>query len=397
MSITTPRIEVDHTPGGSPVGKVAAAPIHRTVNVRSELLGAIMDSGHYADVSTVWRTAKAAAAMGMRNADKYGTEDRADAAADVVARLWKAAGETAVACRRCGAAAAALATLDSDTPGVTATVPLCLAHADRAVTRRPMLSNLPGIPADSATFTHALNHVANFRRSLDAQRVRDTADAAARAVLDMDVDPTLEAITAQAGPEIYGTPTAARRTAVRMLDDLGLLGATVQRDALWTLCYSVARSSAPDRVTGETPDSAAIGAELELSAAAVRKHVQRAAAKLADLGYSVDALRDALNVPTGGGKGGAASLPISAVGETVADDWRTRPGQRVANTTVVALEGKVSSTTVDPTPSDAPADWTVYLSPITAGRLARTAELRDMRTRARNETERAALKAAAGL
>lgn len=395
--MSTNRIEVDHTPGGSPVGKAAAAPVYRTVNIRAELLGATEHSGEHVDADHVWRTCKAAAAMGMRNADRYGAENRADAAADAVARLWARSGETGATCRRCGAPAAAMAELESCTPGVTATVPLCHRHAVRAVTRRPLLSNLPSIPADSATFTHALNHVANFRRSLDAQRERDAVDAAARAVQDMTVDPTLEAITAMAGPETYGTPSAARRTAVRMLDDLGLLGATVQRDALWTLAYSVARSSAPDRVTGAVPDSKAIGAELELSAAAVRKHVQRAAERLADLGYGADAFLDALNVPTGGGKGGAAALPISVVGDAVSDDWRTRPGQRVANAAAVVTEGKVSASSVEPTPSAAPADWTAYVSPITAGRLARAAELRDARGRARNDTERAALKSAAGL
>lgn len=394
MSTTITRTEVDHTPGGSPVGKSARAPIYRTVNVRAELLGATAHSGEMVDADHVWRTAKAATAMGMRNADRYGAEDRADVAAEVVSRLWTKAGESAILCRRCYTApAAVMAELESDTPGVTATVPLCHRHATGRISGRPLMSNLPAIPADGATFTHALNHVANLRRSLDAQRERDAVDAAAR--VTVDIDPELETVGAPAGPDVVGTPMGAYLTAREIMRTAGLCADFPAASPVWTLVYTAARTA-----TAEV-DSEAIGAELEISGATVRQHCKRGAKRLAQNSkLTRDAWLDALSVQTTPDyiRKGAAGLPSSAKGDAVKDDWRTSGAQRVANVADSARpEHKIAQRQTDPNPSDGPAEWTNYLSAITAARMARSAELRDARSAAKSDAEREAIRRTAGL
>jgi hypothetical protein len=392
--------KIDHTPGGSPEIPAAAAPVRATVNVRKAVLGesTFREDLHLVDADHVWRTARAAAAMGMRNADKYDAEVRADAAADVVARVWSKAGNAAPSCRRCAGPRRYLVTLWTGTGCETATVPMCTRCAAPHRDRTPMLPTSPSVDADSATFTHCLNLVANYRRSLDAQRARDAADAAARAAHSIEVDPTLEVITGN-HPDVIGTPASARRSAVEMLRNAGLLGDAVQWGPLWTLAYSIARTAAPDRETGEVLDPEALARELELSRAAVRKHVQRASERLAASGHDHSAWLDALEVQTAAlGKSHAAPLPLSASGTEVDTDWRTRRSERIANVADSALPAApVTCRSEAPCPRETVADWTAYLSPVQAARMERMSEIRWTEFRARTDSERTMIRAAAGL
>lgn len=401
MPTTSPHI--DHTPGGSPEGKVAAAPVHPSVNVRNELLGLTVWDRPMADTADVVRMARAAAAMGMRNADRYGADDRSDAVSDVVARIWAKNANRTSRCRRCNIGAVRYrVTLDSGMPGVTATVPLCERCATGHLDRRAVLSQVDAVPADTATFTHCLHLVANYRRSLDAQRERDAVDAAARALEDFHTDGELEAV-ADVRPDLAGTPMGAYWTAAAMLRAAGLADEPTA-GPLWTLAYSSARAAAPDRETGETVAPEIIAAELDLTRATVRQHCKRAADRLSAQGFSYSAWLDALDVRTASEyarKGSAASLPATANGETVATDWRTRPTTRVANVADSAREiGRTTeheSAWLASTTRSAPADWSAYLSPVQCARLQRAADIRDSAKRARTETERAAIRRASGL
>lgn len=397
------RIEVDHTPGGSPETKAAKAPYRAVVNVRSEMLDRVQYSGERIEAKDVLSMARAAAGQGMRNADKYDAETRSDAAADAVARIWRKSGHAAGHCRRgCGATAKYHVTLWTGDGCETATVPLCLAHAAPHEDRRPMMARQDAVPVEDATYTHCLNLVANYRRSLDAQRLRDATEAATHALDDFDVSPELEAVEGGVREDIIGTPYGARVRAVEMMRAAGVLGAHVEHGPLWTLLYSTARSAAPDRATGEPVAPDTVAQELELTRSAVRQHCKRAADRLAAQGHSVGDWLDALHVQTANPfqrKNAAAPLPVSANGDTPADDWRTHYAQRTANVTSTAREAAPILPVAGPTlpPSDAPADWTRYLNATSSARLRRTAEIRDMRSRARTDFERSIIRAAAGL
>lgn len=404
----TDRVEVDHTPGGSPEGKSAAAPLIPVVNIRREMgmSDDVQFSGEMVEAEHVLKMARAAAATGLRNADRYSGEDRADAAADAVSRIMRDSGRYVRRCR-CGAPAThsgyVLRKLTARGWTTTRTA-RCLRHSGELKSRRPVLRFGGIVPASSATFTHCLHAVANYRRSIDAQRQRDAVEAAGRALEDFTLDPRLEEIEGGARPDLYGSPMGAYWTASDMLKSAGLADVPTA-SALWTLAYASARAAAPDRETGAHPDSKMIGAELDLSPATVRQHCKRAAAKLAGLGFTPDQWLDALDVRTTAlyaRKGSAAPLPPTARGDDVDSDWRTSPAQRVANTGVPApLAGKVTETAsawlASTVQSDGRADWTAYLNGTSDARLSKVASIRQSERRARTETERTAIRQAAGL
>jgi hypothetical protein len=160
--------------------------------------------------------------------------------------------------------------------------------------------------ADLVAWSYLLGLASNQRRHIERERERDHAEALRAAELEPDFSPWIGTPAA----DVAGHRSQARRVAVDMLRDLGLLvpaqrhGRTVlvaPTGPVWTLAYAAARAVEDPDARGEL-DRPTVARELELTADQCKKHLQRAADMIpaTGAGYARAAWAEALNLPDGG-------------------------------------------------------------------------------------------------
>ena len=184
------------------------------------------------------RTCRAAAKLSLQG-DAWSAEDRADLSAHLVGVVWQRAAK----------------------------------HAPQGwhpPMRLPRAIGFDYVPANLCGLDFLVKRGANWREARESERERDSIEAAARAALEFS-----PAVETGETAELRGTPYGARRTALEMLRNAGLLSWSGESPAgpMWTLAYSAARAAAG-------LESDAIATELELTPAQYRQHLSRAAKRV---------------------------------------------------------------------------------------------------------------------
>jgi hypothetical protein len=352
----------------------------------------------YISAADVQSRCSAAARMVARGKD-WSPDDRADIAAEVFLKVWEKAREVP----------------KTEAPGI-GTVPIyrrtsSVAHGP-AVTYSKYSAqksldtvSVPGgrtdaLRADLVAWSYLLGLASNQRRHIERERERDHAESLRAAEVAPDFSPWWVAAPAA---DVAGTPLGARRTAVTMLRELGLL-TPVQRHGrtvlvaptgpVWTLAYAAARAVEDADARGDL-DRPTVARELGLSADQCKKHLQRAAGLIPASATHVQrtAIRprgdrsqwaEALNIP----EGGVALKPSRS--RTVAADIGTRasgprdyvrPKDAAEVRTVRSAKVRRKSDAWKIGPGYRPL-WTRDLAPRTASRLAAAAAYRQERAAA---------------
>lgn len=387
--------------------------------------------------TVVVTTGRAMAAVKLAmGSDSYTDAEREDTAAELTARTVTDAAAMRRRCH-CGGPAQWRHTVTDDY-GTAVEVTTCTLH--RATVARPVLHREDAIPADLCSVTRLYHLACTLRRSIDRDRARDAADAARRAETA-----DLEAHSPVAPDWDAHTPHGARRTALEMLSNAGVIGDTGRRipgprnappmgrphgtprevlafiDAamagrllkplplrparvepkipapLWTLAYTVARSA-----TGGL-ESREIAAELDLTFSAYRQHLSRAATLLAKTPGAQRDWAEALAILPGGiGKSHATPLPESmgvrsAPGHTFPNtdaERRTVPATPLTETRTRATRKAWHTVPVGRRQT---ADWAVGLPPRSASRLAAAATVSRKRTETAPDTLRIHRRTEAGI
>lgn len=231
---------------------------------------------------------------------------------------------------------------------------------------------------------HALQQIASkWRRSVEAQRRRD-ADESKREKnrFPLSSPSTVPGSHPRASEidERRGTPWGARTAAVEMLRAAGLMGDRIPKGPLWTLAYTAARASAG-------LESREIADELEISFPLQRKHVERAAERLAASGHGIPDWAEALAIEAGVSLKATASRSASADLES---GWRGKDSAGPAPAPVVVKVRKLR-------PRKRPAGWSTALPETTKRRLAAAAENRRKREAMLSPEEREQRRHEAGI
>lgn len=353
----------------------------------------------YVPVSELPSRCTAAVRLAM-GSDSYSDAHREDVAAELVARTVADAGTHGATCTLCSGPAAWR--LPVRTAGRTFHLHRCGRHGGTGRGWRPVIRREDAVPADLCSVTRLYHLALTLRRSLDRAMARDAAEAAEAAERA-----PLEAHREGEGAEVRSTPHGARRAALDMLRNSGLVGerlplpgarATSPHAPLWTLAYTAARAAAG-------LESEEIAAELDLDPAAHRKALSRAAADLRKVPGAQRAWAEALCILPGGisGKGHTATRLPESFGV------RTAPGHTLPNTaedraTVAVSPLHCTATRATRTPwHELPvnrrrtADWTAALPARSSSRLAAAAVITRKRAAAKSNTQRKADRAAAGI
>jgi hypothetical protein len=318
---------IDHSPGGSPNPLPPAAPAPmRTVALadRRTLRPSLRRLDGHLTAADVLSRAHAAARLVLRTS-RYSPEDRADVAADIVAKVW------------------------TDHPD------------PRAAT----------VPADRVTFTRLTYYAANLRRSLDRERDADRTDRAELAASGESGE-FVAHVPAEA-PDTRSTPEGSARFALDALAALGLPADGVYR----TAAYMAARAAAGW-------DSATAARELGISPETLRQHVSRLPGRVPSAG---DAYRPmgahADDTPA------AARDRIAAHAEALATGDHTRPARTRTPALATAPRGdggqlpdpapvtvrRMAGRTRSPWDGRRRASWTAGLDARTSARLAAAARM----------------------
>lgn len=299
--------------------------------------------------SDLLRTCRAAAKLSLQG-DAWGPEDRADLSAHLVGVVWSRAAVWAP-------------------------------EGWHVPMRLPRAIGADYVPANLCGLDFLVKRGANWREAREAQRERDSIEAAARAALEF-----APAVETGETAELRGTPYGARRSALEMLRNAGLLSWSGESPAgpVWTLAYSAARAAAG-------LESDAIAVELELTPAQYRQHLSRAAKRVR---YgNVPMWHDALAVLAPATLQHAAPLepseryrPDAAAEVSCRTDKRLAPSRKLAQWAAprTVLLGSVKRR-IDPLPTT------------THQRLAKASDMRRKRAAARTADERRAARLAAGL
>lgn len=303
-----------------------------------------------AEAAANWATADeamsrcAAAARLATQSKNYSHEDRADMAAELLARIWADAAEAGLT----GSMPAILRTSLAGPPVVYSKY-----NAQKSQDERPVWGQRAALRRDALpAFGVIYGRACNLRRSLDRLRAHDAADAA-RAAGDAFAPISLE----DSDPETRGTVEGAHEAARSMLGSLGLsrLGK----------CYPAAYAAARVASGWDIADIATeIGAP---SAEAAWKNVRRAAARIpSGATHSAAAHADLLGLD-----GGRALKPAKSRNEagSMSQEPRTKPD----------TDAPVTTRQIAPAPrrgADDRPSWTRTLSPATAARLLHASELK---------------------
>lgn len=340
----------------------------------------------YLPASEVQSRCSAAARMVARGAE-WSPEDRADIAAEVFCKVWRKAKESP----------------HSEAPGISSVptmhLPSSVAHGPAVAyskysaqkskdTVTLSAGRVEAMRADLCAWSYLLGLAATERRSMERERERDFQESMRAAEVAPDFSPFIAAPSA----DVAGNPVQARRSAVEMLRALGMLepikrhGRTVlaaPRGPVWTLAYAAARAVESTSADGERGglDRETVARELELSADACKKHLQRAAAQIpaGKSGHlSRSAWAEALYMP----EGGIALKPSRS--RTMSTDIGTRatgprdylkPKDQAPVNVRSSARIKRVPTAWERGPHARPA-WTRDLQPKTANRLAAAARWR---------------------
>lgn len=300
--------------------------------------------------------ARAAARLAMRG-NGYSTEDRVDCAAHIVERTL----EKVPSLPMSG---------DTDRKGSPAQV---LAWIDRVWSGylHPA-THAASVPEQWATFSRMTGLAANYRRTLDRDRARDTADALETAATRSFIPaPGLSSDD----PETRGSWRGAAETANAMLAATGL----PSEGLWWNVAYAAARSA-----TGMgAPD---VASELAVSPATLRQHLTRFPARVPAspvVGFLPSHWHLALNTPD-------TATPAGHRTPMLRVDERTRPDHPAP----ITLR---RTRTVRPWNGRKVAQWATQLPAGTDARLRRATEMKRARAQAADPAERASAKLAAGL
>lgn len=223
----------------------------------------------------------------------------------------------------------------------------------------------------------------DWRRAREAERARDEVEAAATgggmAVHGSSMAPDAPSELRDAAPH------TARRAALDMLQNAGLIGRRVE-DApayLWTLAYASARASAG-------LESREIADELEMTFGTLRNHLSRAAKALRSGGHDMRAWVPALAL-----EGHGWSRP----GEYTAPKDRTRLAP--ADHAPITTRKTRTRTSAPGADWSAPRKWNGWtidpLTPGTRARLEKATRMRRQRADAKTPDERRRARLAAGL
>jgi hypothetical protein len=300
----------------------------------------------------ILKSTRAAAKLGLQG-EQWSAEDRAECAAHLVTLVM------------------GRATLDAET------------------VRTPAHGNL--YPARLIGMDFLVKRAGDWRRAREAQIARDAADANERGGMAVH-----GSTTGDNGDANNLTPWGARIRAVEMLQNAGIIGATMDAPApMWSLAYGAARGAAGI-------ESREVAEELELTFDTYRAHLSRAAKTLRACG-GWDAWLDALLME---------GIDWSAPGEYVherAEDIASRTAR--AN----ARDAAVSVRTVKPRTigkrASAGAAWSrarvspafrvrTVIDPLPArthDRLRKASDMRRKRAAAVTPAERRQARLAAGL
>ncbi len=218
---------------------------------------------HLADDGAVTYSGRAYAAVKMAmGSDAYSDEDRADAAAEIVAKLLAdnpgerirtAPMERVQPLRPYAVACYCAALYDG------AELPAALRPSPSADAWR--------VPSHLASVTRLFHLACHLRRTLDRNRVRDAEDCAQRAA-DSFTTAGPEVI-AQDTRETVGTPDGAHRVAMDMLAMIGMRPLRRPDRPVYSLAYAAARASAG-------LESGEIAEELGVSYGTLRNHLSAA-------------------------------------------------------------------------------------------------------------------------
>jgi hypothetical protein len=244
--------------------------------------------------------AQAAASLAMRG-QRYDLEDRRDCAAEITAQVYAWAKD---------AGKIGSARIISRPSSVNGGAPV--SYSKRSPQKSLDTAAVGGItetvPGDRASFTYLYGLARTVRRAIDRDRDRDLADATERAATGGFIAAALGELPDPAAT--VGTPDRAASAAREIVR--ALIGVPKAGDApIFTLAYSAARASAGL----QSPE---IARELDLTPAAHRQHLTRAAKRLRSGGdWSAADFADALEMP----EGGQAYVTASPATET---DWNYR-------------------------------------------------------------------------
>lgn len=316
------------------------------------------------------RRTRAAARMALRG-ENWSAEDRADCAAELVCLVWSRAVEA-------GTVTSAPVTRRMSSVHGGERVTYTSKSQPKSKDRTP---DAPGhasaIPADLCSFDFLVKRAADIRRSWEAARERDRVEA-------LNAPVTFDPFIAAPADETGGTPWGARRKALELGRELGVIDRRVAPGPVWTFLYAVSRAvvSPDDRnnVSGGL-DRETVAAELELDRETVKKHIQRALARIpatADT-HPRAAWAEALHVPTGG----VALKPSRS--RTLSADMGTRhagPRERLApadHAPITVRRGTTRVATAWAKHERHRPAWTRDLAPATGARLAAAARIRQDR------------------
>lgn len=333
------------------------------------------DPAEWSDFYAAWNAAHAAAKLGLNPDGGFWSWSDVE---ECAAHIFTAMAETADTVT----APVKLRTLTAATHAVR---PTKYNRAPKRAVLDPLTGEAPYYPAARVTVSRFMGDVTNWREREENRKRGEIAADGARSRRESFRSVELESDESRRD-RLAGTAIGARRAAVDMLAALGL---PTEWGPHFTAAYTAARSA-------DGLDRTDIAAELDMSPAAYRKHLSRAAG---DHSYPVTARRAAdpagrmfrrelkdssgrpvklavrwdrsayaaaLAVPDGG-----VAYGVHAVELETPD--RVRPDR----------EAPVTVRTVDPAPSTSPAAWTATCSPRYADRMRAAAARRDERAAAR--------------